>query len=81
MMDVARQRDYSGDAKRGIDQARERGTKSGRPLGNQRALTDAQRQAVVTLRASGMSIADVIESTGLSRATVFRVLADARQTG
>jgi len=55
--------------------ARAEGRKPGNP-----GITDAQRLAVLTLRASGMTVTDIMEATGLGRTTVFKVLREARPT-
>jgi DNA invertase Pin-like site-specific DNA recombinase len=51
--------------------ARARGRHTGRP----HRLTDAQARQVRALRATGESIAELMRSFGVSRATIYRALA------
>lgn len=57
--------------------ARLRGRHTGRPP----KLTAAQARQVRALRASGESIAELVRSYGVSRATIYRALRDGDQPG
>lgn len=48
--------------------------KRGQPLGRPRALTDRQRDQVLKLHAAGSAVAEIAESFGVGRDTVYRVI-------
>lgn len=54
----------------GLDAARRRGRKGGRP----RAIDAAKARAIRALKANGATIAEIVESSGVSRASVVRFL-------
>lgn len=54
----------------GLDAARRRGRKGGRP----RAIDAAKARTIRALKANGATIAEIVESSGVSRASVVRFL-------
>lgn len=54
----------------GLEAARRRGRKGGRP----RAITEPKARALRAMKANGASLAEMVESVGVSRATVVRFL-------
>lgn len=56
----------------GLEAARRRGRKGGRP----RAITEPKARALRAMKANGASLAEMVESVGVSRATVVRFLRD-----
>jgi DNA invertase Pin-like site-specific DNA recombinase len=61
----------------GLAAARAQGRVGGRP----RALDEKKRQALVDLRETGRSVAELMELFSVSRATVYRVLREAGEVG
>jgi DNA invertase Pin-like site-specific DNA recombinase len=64
----------------GLERARVKGTKSGKPIGRPRLLGSQEMRRVLTLRSSGRSVLEIANAMTLSRSTVARALA-ARATG
>lgn len=56
----------------GLDAARRRGRMGGRP----RAITEPKARALRAMKANGASLAEMVESVGVSRATVVRFFRD-----
>jgi DNA invertase Pin-like site-specific DNA recombinase len=61
----------------GLRHAQMRGTKSGRPIGRPRRVFD--REQVLELRQSGLSIAKIARQVGVGVGTVVRVVDDAKE--
>ncbi|MFP4519080.1 MAG: recombinase family protein [Oceanicaulis sp.] len=65
---------HSGRTKAGVDAARSRGRKLGRP----NALTEAQIKAAGAKRAAGTPVPEIAEELGVSPATLYRKLSAAK---
>jgi DNA invertase Pin-like site-specific DNA recombinase len=61
----------------GLEEAKARGQHLGRPA----AMTPAKRRAVADMLARGESRAEIARTVGVSRATLYRFLAERSATG
>lgn len=59
--------------KAGLDRAREKGTKSGKPIGRP-GLDDAVRQGILQARAAGKSFRQTAKDCGVALSTVQKVM-------
>jgi DNA invertase Pin-like site-specific DNA recombinase len=67
--------DHAARVKAGIEAARAKAAAEGRELPKRPGtLTDTQREAVGALRDRGMTVAQIMEATGLSQSSVYRSL-------
>jgi DNA invertase Pin-like site-specific DNA recombinase len=67
--------DHSAKVRAGIEAARARAEAQGREVAKRPGtVTNTQREAIAALRDKGMTVAQIMEATGLSQSSVYRAL-------